>query len=77
MPDTRNIANTNSWDKPGGLGAHMFQCSSETLRQPTFVLVDFFNVGPAIKIVDNFNNVQSLVGRIDVTSEIIDRRRDK
>lgn len=72
VPDTRNITNTNSWDGPGGLGTHMLQCSSEVGRQPTFVLVDFFNVGPAMKTVDIFNNVQTPVGRKAVTDEILD-----
>ena len=72
VPDTRNIANTNSWDGPGGLGAHMLQCSDQVTRRPTFVLVDFFSVGPAIEAVDIFNGVQTPIGRRHVTREVLD-----
>ncbi|KAH3904027.1 hypothetical protein HBI56_043010 [Parastagonospora nodorum] len=41
------------------------------MRQPTFVLVDFFNVGPAIESVDIFNGVDP-VGRRKVTTVVVD-----
>ncbi|KAJ4370744.1 hypothetical protein N0V83_005265 [Neocucurbitaria cava] len=72
IPDTRKITATNSWDGPGGLGTHMIQCGSQVGRQPTFVLVDFFNVGPAIDAVDIFNGVRQPVGRLNVTTEVTD-----
>jgi hypothetical protein len=71
VPDIRNINNTNSWDSTGGLGKHMTQCGQIVAKQPTFVLVDFFNVGPAIKAVDIFNGVDNPVGRKNVTTEVI------
>lgn len=71
VPDIRNINDTNSWDSTGGLGKHMTACGGQVARQPTFVLVDFFNVGPAIKAVDIFNGVDTPVGRRNVTTEII------
>jgi len=45
VSDVRSIAKTSSWAGPGGLGAHMLQCSSAVARQSTFVLMGFFNVG--------------------------------
>jgi hypothetical protein len=70
-PDRRVLAATNSWDGPGGLSKHITKCASEYMRQPTFVLVDFFNVGPAIESVDIFNGVDP-VGRRNVTTVVVD-----
>jgi len=70
-PDRRVLNDTNSWDGPGGLGKHITKCANEYTRQPTFVLVDFFNVGPAIDSVDIFNGVDP-VGRRNVTNVVID-----
>ncbi|KAF2854478.1 hypothetical protein T440DRAFT_441500 [Plenodomus tracheiphilus IPT5] len=71
-PDIRKVAETNSWDRRGGLGTHMRLCSSELLRQPTFVLVDFFNAGLAMDVIDDFKGVQKPVGRKLVTNETTD-----
>jgi hypothetical protein len=71
-PDPRRIGDTNSWDRAGGLGAHMIRCGSEMARQPTFVLVDFFIVGPAIASVDIFNAVDRQAGRKSVTTEVVE-----
>ncbi|KAL6709641.1 hypothetical protein ACN47E_001069 [Coniothyrium glycines] len=76
IPDSRKISDTNSWDGPGGLGKHMLQCSGEVARQPTFVLVDFFNVGPAIATVDKFNGLKVPVGRKAVSSAVQDEDED-
>lgn len=72
VPDDRNINKTNSWDEPGGLGRHLIDCSNRVTRQPTFVLVDFFNVGPAIKAVDIFDKVQRPTGRREITESTVD-----
>lgn len=71
-PDKRVIASTNSWDGPGGLGLHMKTCANEVGRQPTFVLVDFFNVGPAIKFLDIFNKIKSPEGGKHVSDQPLD-----
>jgi len=71
-PNIKRIDDTNSWNGPGGLGAHMTKCASEIARQPTFVLVDYFNVGPAIQSVDVFNKVKAPVGRKNVTTESLE-----
>ncbi|KAF1935710.1 hypothetical protein EJ02DRAFT_428186 [Clathrospora elynae] len=56
-PDARNVADTNSWNGPGGLETYLIRCGNQVMRQPTFVLVDFFNVGPALAPVDRLNRV--------------------
>lgn len=71
VPDIRNINDTNSWDGTGGLGTHLTTCGSQVARQPTFVLVDFFNVGPAIHAVDIFNGVNNPIGRKNVTDQVV------
>jgi hypothetical protein len=72
LPDRRVITSTNSWDGPGGLGAHIRRCADQVGRQPTFVIVDFFNIGPAIKSVDVFNKLKRPVGRISVSDQVLD-----
>ncbi|OCL12013.1 hypothetical protein AOQ84DRAFT_430107 [Glonium stellatum] len=71
VPDIRNVQNTNAWDGEGSLGQTLLDCSGQYQRQPTFVLVDFFNVGPAIDSVDIFNGVKDAVGRTLVTAEVV------
>ncbi|EOA81057.1 uncharacterized protein SETTUDRAFT_158015 [Exserohilum turcica Et28A] len=71
-PDPRHVMETNSWDGPGSLGKHLLDCSTEVKRQPTFVLVDFFNVGPAIVSVDIANGSGRAVGRKNVTTAVIE-----
>ncbi|KAH7073108.1 PLC-like phosphodiesterase [Paraphoma chrysanthemicola] len=72
LPDTRTIAETNAWDGNGGLGKHVRECANQVGRQPAFVLVDFFNVGAAMKVVDAFNKVRSPKGRKEVSDKIMD-----
>ncbi|KAH7077402.1 PLC-like phosphodiesterase [Paraphoma chrysanthemicola] len=72
LPDTRTIAETNAWDGNGGLGKHVRECANQVGRQPTFVLVDFFNVGAAMKVVDAFNKVRNPRGRIEASEKIMD-----
>ena len=76
-PDDRNVADTNSWDGPGGFGTHLLSCGNELGRQPTFVLVDFFNVGPAITSVDNVNGINRPLGREYVNTEVVDGEQAK
>lgn len=72
VPDHRNIETTNAWEGEGALGKHMIQCGTVAKKQPTFVLVDFFNVGPAIASVDTFNKVHRPVGRLSVTGDVLE-----
>lgn len=62
--ETTNSAATNT---TGTLGTHGEQCNSEWGSKPTFVLVDFFNVGPAIEAADNLNGITA-TGRITLST---------
>ncbi|PGH21628.1 hypothetical protein AJ80_03061 [Polytolypa hystricis UAMH7299] len=66
VPDVDRVAGTNSpvESRVGTLGNAAKMCSSEYAgRQPTFLLVDFFDRGPAIEVVDGINGVERAVGR--------------
>lgn len=64
--DYVNVTNAPSGDT-GNLGDTATECKSAYGgRQPTFVLVDFFDQGPAIETVDSLNNVTDATGRTDV-----------
>lgn len=58
-PDVGNITLTNSPNTTavGQLGTALNDCSQQYGRAPTFVLVDFFDEGPAIKAVDTLNGI--------------------
>lgn len=63
-PDVDQINTTNSPGKSvGNLGYALSACNSEYGEPSTFVLVDFFDQGPAIDAVDALNGVTSPVGR--------------
>lgn len=66
-PDVENITTTNSPgnNQTGMLGLAMNECTGEYSKAPTFVLVDFFDEGPAIDAVDAANAI-SPVGRTAV-----------
>lgn len=65
IPDVGEIENTNSPDtsSTGQLGRHADQCKKEWSRQPTFILVDFFDEGPALDTADRLNGISSTTGR--------------
>lgn len=52
----------------GNLGDAATKCKNAYGRQPAFILVDFFNKGPAIETVDKLNGVTNPVGRSDTSS---------
>ncbi|KAK1085493.1 hypothetical protein LTR33_002063 [Friedmanniomyces endolithicus] len=71
MPNTTYLATTHAPSGGvGNLGDAATQCTSEYGRVPTFVLVDFFNVGPAISAVDRLNGVTAPVGRTGVSTAV-------
>ncbi|GAB7328697.1 hypothetical protein MBLNU13_g00618t1 [Cladosporium sp. NU13] len=71
-PNVGNITTTNApGNSTGMLGMQLGQCSREYGTQPTFVLVDFFNVGPAIESVDTVNGVTNPVGRASVSKDVL------
>jgi hypothetical protein len=63
-PDSVNVTITNgpSGTGIGNLGDAAANCSSAWGKPPTFILVDFFDQGPAIETVDKLNGVTA-VGR--------------
>ena len=66
VPDVDQIANTNNPATTGigMLGTHATQCRREWGVRPNFILVDFFDKGPAIGIADVMNDLtQAAVGR--------------
>lgn len=71
-PDTGNLTTTNSaGNQTGSLGQSARECESAYGRRPSFLLVDFFNVGPAIATVDQLNGVTDTVGRASVPNEVL------
>lgn len=69
-PNATYVNVTNADTGLGSLGSHLKTCTNEyNGKAPTFVLVDFFNVGPAIKSVDKANGVSDTVGRKTVSTE--------
>ncbi|KAF1988820.1 hypothetical protein K402DRAFT_391513 [Aulographum hederae CBS 113979] len=70
-PDEAEVATTNSPDTtvPATLGAAAQACKrTYGGRNPNFLLVDFFNVGPAIDTVDQLNGVTAPLGRESISA---------
>ena len=64
VPNVGAIGTTNSpGNAPGALGLAASQCQAAYGKVPNFLLVDFFDQGPAISTVDNLNGVTNPVGR--------------
>lgn len=69
-PNASYVATTNAPSGGvGNLGSTASKCQKAwSGRQPTFILVDFFNRGPAIDTVDKLNNVTNAVGRTSIST---------
>jgi hypothetical protein len=69
IPDVSDIDTTNSPDTntTGTLGTNGAECESEWGTKPTFMLVDFWNVGPSIETADNLNGIIA-TGRTSVST---------
>jgi hypothetical protein len=69
-PNASYISTTNAPSGGvGNLGSTAATCKKAWGgRQPSFILVDFFNKGPAIDTVDSLNNVTNPVGRSSVST---------
>lgn len=52
----------------GSLGQSAATCTSQYGRAPTYLLVDFFNVGPAITEADKLNGINDVTGRTSVST---------
>ncbi|KAG4027167.1 hypothetical protein MFRU_032g00330 [Monilinia fructicola] len=74
VPDVGNITTTNSPDTTteGALGTQAEQCKKEWGVKPTFILVDFFNVGPSIETADSLNGILgATTGRTNVSTSVL------
>lgn len=68
-PNIDAIASTNSPGSAAGqLGLAASQCKTAYGKAPNFLLVDFFDQGPAIATVDSLNGVTNAVGRSTLPS---------
>ncbi|KUI65691.1 hypothetical protein VM1G_00529 [Cytospora mali] len=69
VPSVSIIDTTNSPGKSttGMLGQSAYSCLSEWATAPVFVLVDFYDQGPAIETADNLNGITA-VGRSNSTA---------
>ncbi|KAF2200229.1 hypothetical protein GQ43DRAFT_441748 [Delitschia confertaspora ATCC 74209] len=72
-PNTTYIKTTNGPTGTGSLGEQLGECRNLYGKAPTFVLVDFFNVGPALQSIDGINGVSGAVGRQSVSAEILEQ----
>jgi len=72
VPDEANITTTNSASTTiiGAAGLHGLTCANEWKVKPTFILVDFWNVGPSIATGDLLNGIVG-VGRTDISSSVL------
>jgi hypothetical protein len=67
-PDVQDVNRTNSPSGGvGALGTTASKCKTDMGKAPTFILVDFFDQGPAIATVDQLNGITA-VGRTSVPS---------
>lgn len=57
VPDTGNITTTNGLTGTGSLGQAATSCTSEYGKKPTFFLVDYFDQGSALQVVDGLNGI--------------------
>jgi hypothetical protein len=59
---------TNAQTGSGSLGVSVEDCTGVYGKPPNFVLVDFFNMGPAMDSVDAANGVRGATGRKSVST---------
>lgn len=69
-PNASYVSTTNAPSGGvGNLGTAADTCKAAYGSPPTFILVDFFDKGPAIRTVDNLNGITSPVGRKSLPSD--------
>lgn len=61
-PNTDALATTNGLTGTGSLGQAASACQTAYGQKPVFILVDFFDQGSTLKVVDNLNGITA-VGR--------------
>jgi hypothetical protein len=73
VPDVANLTITNSpeTNTTGALGLNGQNCASEWGTKPTFILVDFWNVGPSVETADMLNGIVA-TGRTSVSTNELD-----
>lgn len=59
IPDTANITTTNGKTGVGSLGIAASDCSAAYGKAPAFLLVDYFDQGSAISIVNGLNGISA------------------
>ena len=59
IPDTGNISTTNGLTGVGSLGAAAADCSTAYGKAPAFLLVDYFDEGSTISVVNNLNGIST------------------
>ena len=59
IPDTGNITTTNGKTGVGSLGVAASDCSAAYGKAPAFLLVDFFDEGSTISIVNSLNGISA------------------
>jgi hypothetical protein len=64
-------ATTNAETGLGSLGVAVRNCTGVYGKPPTYVMVDWFNMGPAIQSVDAANGVSDATGRKRVSTEAL------
>lgn len=62
---------TNAQTGFGSLGESVRECTGVYGKPPSFVMVDFFNMGPAIASVDDANRVRDVTGRRQLSTEAV------
>jgi len=71
MPNETYITTTNAPSGGvGNLGSSADSCTAAACDLQ-FMLVDFFNVGPAISTADRLNGVENPVGRMSVSTAVV------
>ncbi|CAO2653893.1 Nn.00g106260.m01.CDS01 [Neocucurbitaria sp. VM-36] len=67
-PNESYAGTTNAQTGVGSLGESVTECTGVYGKPPNFVLVDFFNRGPAMASVDAANGVTDATGRTNVST---------
>lgn len=75
-PNSTYTSTTNARTGYGSLGESVSNCSTVYGKAPWAVLVDFFNVGPAIASVDAANGVTDATGRKELSTEALTEDSD-
>ncbi|KAH8712269.1 PLC-like phosphodiesterase [Phaeosphaeriaceae sp. PMI808] len=70
-PNASYAGTTNAQTGFGSLGISIEDCSRVYGKAPNVVMVDFFNMGPAIASVDAANKVSSPVGRKSISADAL------